>query len=181
MGWIYPPEPISQQAQPKKISHPKVETVSSSNPAEPPYNSSIKHHSSPLFLDWPLKSREITSYYGPRSDPVHGRDSFHYGIDLHTSYGSIIRAPADGRIVRAGWNKGHGRQLVLEHDRGFETVFSHLSALLVSKNQHVERGQAIGHVGNSGKSTGPHLHIEVLHRGTHRDPLNCFEIRLFDQ
>ena len=180
MGWHYPPSPNSAVHEIGIAPPSQVETIVSPKPTTRPQSSSLRHHGSPLFLDWPLQSREITSFYGPRSDPIHGGDSFHHGIDLHTTYGSIIRAPADGRIVKAGWNNGHGRQLVLQHDRGFKTVFSHLSSRLVSKNQHVQRGQAIGLVGNSGKSTGTHLHIEVLHRGNHRDPLNCFEIRLFD-
>jgi len=180
MGWHYPPTSEPTVPEARIAPPPQVETIVSPKVTTRPQGSSMRHHGSPLFLDWPLQSREITSFYGPRSDPIHGRDSFHQGIDLHTTYGSIIRAPANGTIVKAGWNNGHGRQLILMHDRGFETVYSHLSALLVSKSQYVQRGQAIGHVGNSGKSTGTHLHLEVLYRGNHRDPLNCFEIRLFD-
>ena len=159
---------------------PQVATIETPKLSTRPTKEALQKPNAPLYLDWPLNSVNITSFYGPRQDPVNGTTAFHKGVDISAPYGTIVRAPADGHVRRASWNHGHGRQLILQHTRGFQTVFSHLSAFLVINKQFVTRGQAIGYVGNSGKSTGAHLHLEVLHHGSHRDPLRYIGIRLYD-
>lgn len=180
-AWDYPSPPI-KQPQPIATRAPaQVQTIRHQTISQKPSPAALKHVDSPLYLDWPLESQQVTSFYGPRTDPIHSRESFHNGVDISAPYGALIKAPAKGYVKRAQWNNGHGRQIILRHSRGFETVYSHLSAFFVSKSQSIERGQVIGLVGNSGKSTGSHLHLEVLHRGNHRDPLSCFGIQLFEK
>jgi murein DD-endopeptidase MepM/ murein hydrolase activator NlpD len=118
---------------------------------------------------WPVEGR-ITSSFGEREDPFNGEGAFHRGIDISTSYGHQILAPADGTVTYADFMSGYGRFVVLDHGRGIQTRFGHMSAFAVAEGQHVHRGQLIGYVGLSGRSTGPHLHYEVWVRGTPVNP-----------
>jgi murein DD-endopeptidase MepM/ murein hydrolase activator NlpD len=109
---------------------------------------------------WPLEGR-ITSSFGEREDPINGEGAFHAGIDIAAPYGSPVRAAADGDITGAKMVSGYGREVTVDHGHDVETVYGHLSAMIVVPGQHVTRGQVIGYVGQSGRSTGPHLHYEV--------------------
>ena len=112
--------------------------------------------------DKPVKTAEFTSGYGIRSDPFQGRAARHQGIDLAAPYGTPIYATADGIVSEAGWNSGgYGNLIKLDHGRGIETRYGHLSAILVRAGQHVTRGQQIARMGSTGRSTGSHLHYEV--------------------
>ncbi len=112
--------------------------------------------------DKPVKTAEFTSGYGIRSDPFQGRAARHQGIDLAAPLGTPIYATADGVVTDAGYNKGgYGNLIKLDHGRGIETRYGHLSAILVRAGQHVTRGQQIGRMGSTGRSTGSHLHYEV--------------------
>jgi murein DD-endopeptidase MepM/ murein hydrolase activator NlpD len=112
--------------------------------------------------DKPVKSAEFTSGYGIRSDPFQGRAARHQGIDLAAPVGTPIYATADGIVSDAGWNSGgYGNLVKLNHGRGIETRYGHLSAILVRTGQRVTRGQQIGRMGSTGRSTGSHLHYEV--------------------
>lgn len=117
-----------------------------------------------LFADapslWPLEGR-VTSSYGERQDPINGEGAFHAGIDIAASYGSPVRAAADGDVLMAGFGSGYGREISINHGHDVTTVYGHLSAMTVVAGDHVTRGQVIGYVGQSGRSTGPHLHYEV--------------------
>jgi murein DD-endopeptidase MepM/ murein hydrolase activator NlpD len=97
---------------------------------------------------------------------------FHYGVDLEGEYGIIITATAPGYVALAGWNGSHGRRVVLDHAAGFRSSYSHLSQVLVHPGAYIRRGQAIGRLGNSGRSTGPHLHFELTRYGNYLDPLD---------
>jgi murein DD-endopeptidase MepM/ murein hydrolase activator NlpD len=109
---------------------------------------------------YPVSGR-ITSGYGERSDPMSGEPAFHSGIDLSCSYGSEIRATADGVVSHSGWKSGCGNTVVLEHGCGFSTIYAHNKMNAVKVGALVHRGDIIGYVGSTGKSTGPHVHYEV--------------------
>jgi murein DD-endopeptidase MepM/ murein hydrolase activator NlpD len=112
--------------------------------------------------DKPVKTAEFTSGYGIRSDPFQGRAARHQGIDLAAPVGTPIFATADGIVSEAGWNSGgYGNLVKIDHGRGIETRYGHLSAILVRAGQHVTRGQQIARMGSTGRSTGSHLHYEV--------------------
>ena len=112
----------------------------------------------------------VTSGYGSRMHPLLGFARFHRGIDLAAAAGTPIRAPADGRVMRAGWRGGYGRQVALAHGGGLDTSYSHLSRILARVGETVRSGQVIGYVGSSGLSTGPHLHFEAARNGRPIDP-----------
>ncbi len=103
----------------------------------------------------------ITSGYGVRTDPLDGEKAFHSGVDISCSLGSPIQATADGVVSHSGWTVGSGNVVVLEHGCGFSTVYAHNKANAVKFGQRVRRGDIIGYVGSTGKSTGPHVHYEV--------------------
>jgi len=104
----------------------------------------------------------FTSAFGVRDDPFHKGAAMHPGIDLAGAYGTPIYPTADGTVVRAGWNNGgYGNMVELDHGRGIMTRYGHMSAVLVHAGDHVTRGQQIGRMGSTGRSTGNHLHYEV--------------------
>ena len=112
--------------------------------------------------DKPVKTAEFTSGYGIRSDPFRGSAAKHAGIDLAAPVGTPIYATADGTVSDAGYNSGgYGNLIKLDHGKGIETRYGHLSAILVAAGQRVTRGQMIGRMGSTGRSTGSHLHYEV--------------------
>jgi murein DD-endopeptidase MepM/ murein hydrolase activator NlpD len=113
-----------------------------------------------------------SSPFGWRIHPILGYRRFHAGLDFAASYGSTIRAADSGRVIFAGWYGGYGRALIIDHGNGITTLYGHTSQLYVSEGQAVERGQAIGAVGSTGFSTGPHLHFEVRRNGTPVNPAN---------
>ena len=118
--------------------------------------------------EWPVQGI-VTSSFGARLDPFNGEGAFHTGIDIATAKGEAVRAPADGTVVKAGMGNGYGREVVLDHGHGIETVYAHLSGFAVTEGQDVSRGDILGYVGSSGHSTGPHLHYEVR---IHDTPVN---------
>jgi murein DD-endopeptidase MepM/ murein hydrolase activator NlpD len=113
----------------------------------------------------------ITDGFGRRKDPFTGRLAFHRGLDISARRGTPILAPADGFVVFAGRNGGLGRTVRLSHDFGFTTVYGHLDDISVEPGDVIHRGQQIGLLGNSGRSTGPHLHYEVHVDGSAKNPL----------
>jgi murein DD-endopeptidase MepM/ murein hydrolase activator NlpD len=120
---------------------------------------------------WPVHG-PITSPFGMRTDPVTGRYQLHSGIDIGADYGVPISAAADGSVIYAGWYGGYGYAIIIDHGSGFSTLYAHCSAMYVSANQPVRRGQAIGSVGSTGWATGPHLHFEIRRNGVPVDPLS---------
>src|SRR5580658_4978983 len=117
---------------------------------------------------WPVEGR-VGSTFGEREDPFNGEGAFHSGIDIEAPYGTPVRATADGEVSDASMGAGYGREVVLNHGHDVMTVYGHLSAIAVMPGQHVILGQVIGYVGQSGRSTGPHLHYEVR---VHNVPVN---------
>lgn len=118
---------------------------------------------------WPVVGR-ITSSFGERQDPFNGEGAFHSGIDIGTSIGAAVHAPADGVVLKAGFGTGYGREIIIDHGNGIDTLYGHLSGFAVTAGEQVRRGQVIGYVGDSGRSTGPHLHYEVRIRNTPVNP-----------
>ena len=120
-------------------------------------------------LRLPLDSA-TSSAFGWRSDPFRGRRKFHNGVDLRAAYGTEVPTAAPGKVTFAGERGGYGLLVVVEHPNGVETRYAHLSSTDVQPGDSVAAGQTIGRVGSSGRSTGPHLHFEVLLDGKRVNP-----------
>jgi YD repeat-containing protein len=117
---------------------------------------------------WPVMGR-ITGSFGERIDPFNGEGAFHAGVDISCAYGQPVLAPADGTVTYADMYNGYGRMIEIDHGNGIVTRYGHLSGFAIADGQTVRRGQVIGYVGLSGRSTGPHLHYEVR---IHDTPVN---------
>ncbi len=121
-------------------------------------------------LNWPVNGR-ITSGFGRRRDPFTGRRAFHEGIDIKNAKGTEIRATANGIVKKVTYDRGgYGWYLVIDHLNGYETIFGHFKKILVKRGQKVKRGDVIGLMGSTGRSTGPHLHYEIRHNGRPINP-----------
>jgi murein DD-endopeptidase MepM/ murein hydrolase activator NlpD len=105
----------------------------------------------------------LTSKFGKRIDPINGKAAYHRGVDIRGRKGSDVKATADGTVVVQSYDKANGRYVILDHGNGFRTKYAHLKKSLVQKGDAVGRGQVIGLVGNSGRSTGPHVHYEIYY------------------
>ncbi len=119
---------------------------------------------------WPTRGW-LSSGFGYRRSPFTGQKEFHKGIDISTRIKAPIVAPANGIVKRIAWDHGYGRILTISHGHGIVTRYAHLNKVLVKKGQYVKRGETIALVGNTGRSTGPHLHYEVLINGMPVNPL----------
>jgi murein DD-endopeptidase MepM/ murein hydrolase activator NlpD len=119
----------------------------------------------------PVERMRITSGFGPRRDPINRRRSIHEGIDIAGRIGTPILAPADGTVSYVGVQRGYGRLVKVRHANGIETVYAHLNRARVRVGDRVERGQRIADLGNTGRSTGPHLHYEVRLNGRPLNPM----------
>ena len=119
---------------------------------------------------WPIAGW-ISSGFGHRRDPFTGVNDFHPGLDISADHGTPIRAPADGTVHAAAFNGNYGNMVALDHDFGLVTRYGHLSRFAVAPGQQVRRGDVIGYVGSTGRSTSPHLHYEVLVNGQLTNPL----------
>jgi murein DD-endopeptidase MepM/ murein hydrolase activator NlpD len=109
---------------------------------------------------WPIVGK-VTSSFGEREDPFNGEGAFHAGIDISAGFGEPVHATADGVVEFADRTSGYGREVILDHGHGIKTVYGHMSGFAITTGDEVRRGQVIGYVGMSGRSTGPHLHYEV--------------------
>jgi len=118
---------------------------------------------------WPVEG-PVTGSFGERTDPFNGEGAFHSGVDISASYGQPVIAPADGVVEFADFMGGYGRALIIDHGHGITTRYGHLANFAVTSGQAVRRGDTIGYVGLSGRSTGPHLHYEVRINDTPVNP-----------
>lgn len=118
---------------------------------------------------WPVVG-EITSRFGERLDPFRGEGAFHSGIDIASHFGDPVRATADGVVIEAGRHEGYGRLVVIDHGFGVSTWYGHLSGYNAEVGMAVKRGDVIGYEGDSGRSTGAHLHYEVRINNTPVNP-----------
>jgi murein DD-endopeptidase MepM/ murein hydrolase activator NlpD len=117
---------------------------------------------------WPVEG-QITAGFGQRMDPFSGEGAFHAGVDISVPFGTKVRASADGIVLEAGPESGYGNEILIDHGFGMNTKYGHLSRIFVVVGQELKRGEVIGSVGMTGKTTGPHLHYEVH---VHDTPVN---------
>jgi murein DD-endopeptidase MepM/ murein hydrolase activator NlpD len=123
-----------------------------------------------LFI-YPIRGR-LTSPFGWRSDPINGVRRFHAAIDLAAPIGVPVKAAMDGRVSAAGVNTTYGKFIILSHSGGYQTLYAHMNAFAVKQGDYVEQGAKIGEVGNTGYSTGPHLHFSIYRNGKAVNPLD---------
>ena len=119
---------------------------------------------------WPVRGR-ITEGFGQRLDPFSGEGVFHSGVDISVPFGTRVEAGGDGIVLEAAWDSGYGNAIVVDHGYGMTTKYGHLSKIFVVVGQEVKRGQVIGAVGMTGRTTGPHLHYEVIVNDTPVNPM----------
>lgn len=119
----------------------------------------------------PISGGRLSSNFGRRSAPTRGASTYHKGIDWATPTGTAVMASSGGTVVRAGWGSGYGYVVYIRHPDGRETRYAHLSKVLVKTGETVKQGQKIALSGNTGRSTGPHLHFEILINGSQVNPL----------
>lgn len=119
---------------------------------------------------WPVRG-VLSSGYGVRTSPFTDTKVFHHGLDIIAKFGTVVRAAAAGRVVRSGYESLLGNMVAIDHGNGYQTVYAHLSERLVEAGDVVERDQPIGKVGNTGRTTGPHLHYEVRLNGLAVNPI----------
>ena len=118
--------------------------------------------------------KRTASGYGMRIDPVYHVRRFHAGMDFSAPVGTDVFATGNAKVVFTGWKQGYGNTVELDHGFGYTTVYAHLYKIIVRKGQSVKRGDVIALVGNTGKSTGPHLHYEVRYQDKPVDPRNFY-------
>jgi murein DD-endopeptidase MepM/ murein hydrolase activator NlpD len=118
---------------------------------------------------WPVEG-QVTGSFGERIDPFNGEGAFHSGVDISSAYGHPVIASADGVVTFADLLGGYGKVIMIDHGHGISTRYGHLSGFAVTAGQEVHRGNTIGYVGLSGRSTGPHLHYEVRINDTPVNP-----------
>ncbi len=169
-----------------------AETAAVGGPLEPLDAVGVDHKADPqfraLFTSWkrldqltlgviaipsqkPVDRMNFSSGFGVRTDPFRGYAAMHAGIDMPAAIGTPIHATADGIVGRAEWSNGYGKLIAIEHGKGVETRYGHLSQILVEPNQRVKRGDVIGLMGSTGRSTGSHLHYEVRIDGRAINPM----------
>lgn len=159
-------EPWANENNPDGLVVPQVDDVASHNKGM----DLDLHPASKKFLKLvlPVQNAFVSSGFGIRW----GRP--HQGIDMAAPLGTPIKAAESGKVVYSGWKTGYGNFIAVDHGHGYLTHYAHCSRILVHSGQVVKKGQEIGKVGNTGNSTGPHLHFEVLANGVHRNPAKFF-------
>jgi murein DD-endopeptidase MepM/ murein hydrolase activator NlpD len=121
-------------------------------------------------FQYPVKAR-ITSPFGPRRHPIFGVRSMHSGIDLAAPRGTPIKASEGGLVIYAGWYGGYGKVVIVDHSKGFSTLYAHMDSIEVRVGERISQGKVVGHEGSTGYSTGPHLHFEVRSGGKPQNPV----------
>ncbi|PJI41099.1 M23 family metallopeptidase, partial [Ferrovibrio sp.] len=121
-------------------------------------------------LRTPIDGARLTSGFGLRRHPILGYSLMHKGVDFGAQTGTPIQAAGDGVVETAGWHGGYGQYVRIKHGNGYATAYAHMSRIGVKNGQRVRQGQVIGAVGTTGRSTGPHLHYEVMQNGKQISP-----------
>jgi murein DD-endopeptidase MepM/ murein hydrolase activator NlpD len=120
---------------------------------------------------WPVTGN-IASPYGWRKHPVYGKKIFHNGIDIENKKGTPVQAVTDGKVIFAAYKGNSGRLVIIQHSNGYQTIYAHLDNIKIKKGNYVKKGDIIGTVGNTGVSTGPHLHFGLRKNGKFENPMN---------
>ncbi|MBP3346570.1 MAG: peptidoglycan DD-metalloendopeptidase family protein [Alphaproteobacteria bacterium] len=126
----------------------------------------------------PVWSYWLTSPFGSRSDPFQNKRASHKGVDLASRTGNKISVQAKGKVTYAGWMKGYGYMVEVNHGNGFKTKYGHMNKIYVKKGDEVKFNTALGEVGSTGRSTGPHLHYEILYNGVPVDPMPFIKAKI---
>ncbi|WP_457601098.1 M23 family metallopeptidase [Hydrogenivirga sp.] len=146
-----PPEPLNEEAPKELTELLDIRSVDSSRPDI-----------------WPVVGI-ITSDYGWRR---RGRaKEFHSGVDIGAPYGSKVVATAPGYVLFSGWVRGYGNTVVIYHGYGYVTLYAHMASVAVNRGERVAKNRVVGYVGSSGRTTGPHLHYEVIKYGIRQNPI----------
>lgn len=124
-----------------------------------------------LPLGKPIEA-SISSPFGKRQDPINGRKAFHEGVDFQAKTGEKVFATGKGRVVSSGYSPDYGENVIISHGRGYETMYAHLSKRAVQVGDSITPGDVVGLVGNTGRSTGSHLHYEIRYRGAPINPMD---------
>jgi murein DD-endopeptidase MepM/ murein hydrolase activator NlpD len=153
--------------------------AATSLPAPEPVSAPIAAAAMPVEAAGPMTAPRghVSSAYGWRADPINGQARFHKGTDIALAYGHEVQAAAGGRVAFVGERPGYGLTVVIDHGAGLETRYAHLSGYSVRVGDAVGSGQVVARSGNSGRSTGPHLHFEVLQGGRAVDPSSLATVR----
>ncbi len=117
---------------------------------------------------------KITSKYGEREDPINKKKAFHKGIDIDSKENTEVLASFSGTVKECGEDKELGKYILLDHGQGIETKYGHLNKIKVKKGEEVKKGKTIGESGSTGKSTGAHLHFEIIYMGENKNPQDYF-------
>ena len=128
----------------------------------------------PAIIPASLKETYISSGFGYRYHPIYKKKILHKGMDFAGSIGTPIYATGDGRVTFVGYNKGYGKHVMIDHGFNYITLYAHMSKYNIKNRQHIKRGDIIGYIGNSGSSTGPHVHYEVRKNGHPVNPINYY-------
>jgi murein DD-endopeptidase MepM/ murein hydrolase activator NlpD len=128
-----------------------------------------------LPLNAPLNYFSVGSGFGPRRDPFNGREAFHTGLDLEAPYRTPVYSTAPGTVLFTGVREGYGRTVEIDHGNGIVTRFAHLHRIVVARGQHIGAHFQVGELGSTGRSTGPHLHYEIIVDGRPLDPAKFLE------
>ncbi|MBP3688236.1 MAG: peptidoglycan DD-metalloendopeptidase family protein [Alphaproteobacteria bacterium] len=135
------------------------------------YNDYYQEAIKKLPLGKPVWTYWLSSPFGKRTDPFNSKSAVHKGVDLASNKGNKVKSMAEGKVTKAGVANGYGKVIEIDHGNGFKTKYAHLNAIYVKTGQAIEQGQAIGEVGSTGRSTGPHLHYEIMYGGVQVDPM----------
>jgi murein DD-endopeptidase MepM/ murein hydrolase activator NlpD len=130
----------------------------------------------PIPLGYPVNTTRISSGFGTRTDPMNSEDAFHAGIDFPGKIGAKVRATAAGKVIDRGHNDSYGWYIKIDHGNGFATIFAHNSKILARRGAVVHRGDVVALLGNTGRSTGPHVHYEVRYKNRPINPAKYINI-----
>lgn len=171
-GGLFVPEP-RPQIKDKKINA-KIEAIFS-DVEDLEYYKEIARY---VPFGKPVWSYWLTSPFGGRSDPFNKKKASHKGVDLASRTGNKIKTMAKGKVTRAEFVSGYGNMVVVDHGNGFVTKYAHMHKIYVKKGEYVDVNNVLGEVGSTGRSTGPHLHYEVLFQGKNVDPLPFMKAKI---
>lgn len=125
---------------------------------------------------WPTTSRQMTSGFGYRKDPFTGRATFHAGVDISGKLGDPVFSAADGDVLETGYSSSEGNYIIIDHHNGLKSVYMHLKHIEAQEGDTVVRGEKIGLLGSSGRSTGPHLHFQIVQKEEAVNPLKYLRL-----